>query len=77
MKVTTLGIDLAKSIFQLHGVDERGNIAVQKRVPRSKLLATVGQLSPCVIGMEACASAQYWARGFQRATPSNSSALNM
>src|SRR5919108_2569350 len=66
MKVTTLGIDVAKSIFQLHGVDERGNVAVQKRVTRSKLRETVAQLPPCLIGMEACASAQYWAREFQQ-----------
>jgi transposase len=66
MKVTTLGIDLAKSIFQLHGVDEHGKVAVQKRVSRSKLLETIAQLPACVIGMEACASAQYWAREFQK-----------
>jgi hypothetical protein len=66
MKVTTLGIDLAKSIFQLHGVNAHGKVALQKRVTRSKLLATVAQLPPCVIGMEACGSAQYWAREFQQ-----------
>src|SRR5215475_691111 len=66
MKVTTLGIDLAKSIFQLHGVDEHGKVVVQKRVPRSKLLETIAQLPAGVIGMEACASAQYWAREFQQ-----------
>ena len=64
MKVTTLGLDVAKSIFQRHGVDERGPVAVQKRVIRSKLRETVGQLPPCRIGMEACGSAQYWAREF-------------
>jgi transposase len=64
--VTTLGIDVAKSIFQLHGVDEHGKVVVQKRVPRSKLLETIAQLPACVIGMEACASAQYWAREFQK-----------
>jgi transposase len=66
MRVTTLGIDLAKSIFQLHGVDEHGKVAVEKRLTRSKLLETVAQLPPGVIGMEACASAQYWAREFQQ-----------
>jgi len=66
MKVTTLGIDLAKSLFQLHGVDEHGKVAVQKRVTRSKLLETVAQLPACLIGMEACGSAQYWAREFQK-----------
>jgi transposase len=66
MKVTTLGIDLAKSIFQLHGVNAHGKVALQKRVTRSKLLATVAQLPPCLIGMEACGSAQYWARELQQ-----------
>jgi transposase len=66
MKVTTLGIDLAKSIFQLHGVNEHGKVTLQKRVTRGKLLETVAQLPPCLIGMEACASAQYWAREFQK-----------
>jgi transposase len=49
MKVTTLGIDVAKSIFQLHGVDAHGKVALQKRVPRSKLRETVAQRAPCVI----------------------------
>ena len=66
MKVTTLGIDLAKSIFQLHGVDEQGKVTIQKRVTRSKLLETVARLPACLIGMEACGSAQYWAREFQK-----------
>ena len=66
MKVTTLGIDLAKSIFPLHGVDAHGKVATRKRVTRSKLWETVAQLPSCVIGMEACGSAQYWAREFQQ-----------
>ena len=66
MNCTTLGIDVAKNIFQLHGVDERGHVVVQKRVSRSKLRETIAQLPACVIGMEACSSAQYWAREFQK-----------
>jgi transposase len=66
MKVTTRGIDVAKSIFQLHGVDEHGKVAVQKRVPRGKLLETIAQLPACVMGREAGASAQSWAREFQQ-----------
>src|SRR5215475_11990715 len=64
MKVVTLGIDVAKSVFQLHGVDEHGKVTIQKRVPRSKLLETIAQLPACVMGMEACA--QYWAGEFQK-----------
>jgi transposase len=66
MKVTTLGIDVAKSIFQLHGVDEHGKVALQKRVTRAKLWESIAQLAPCLMGMEACGSAQYWAREFQK-----------
>jgi transposase len=66
MNCTTLGIDLAKTLFQLHGVDERGHVVVHKRVSRKKLLETVTQLPACLIGMEACSSSQYWAREFQQ-----------
>lgn len=57
MNCTTLGIDLAKQVFQLHGVDERGHMGVQKQVSRSKFRSTIAQLPACVIGMEACNSA--------------------
>jgi transposase len=66
MSCTTLGIDVAKNVFQLHGVDERGKVVVQQRVSRAKLRETVAQLPPCVIGMEACSSAQFWARELQQ-----------
>jgi transposase len=54
MNCTTRGIDLAKQVFQLHGVAERGQVVVQKRVSRSKLRETIAQLPSCRIGMEAC-----------------------
>ena len=66
MNGTTLGIDLAKTLFQLHGVDERGHVEVHKRVSRKQVLETVAQLPACLIGMEACSSSQYWAREFQQ-----------
>lgn len=66
MNCTTLGIDLAKQVFQLHGVDAHGHVVMQKRMSRSKLRATIAQLTPCLMGMEACGSAQYWAREFQQ-----------
>ncbi len=50
----------------MHGVDERGHAVGLKRVSRSKLRETVAQLPPCLMGMEACSSAQYWAREFQK-----------
>lgn len=65
MDIKTLGIDLAKNIFQLHGVDSTGRSILRKRVPRAKLAETIINLPPCLIGLEACGSAHYWARKFQ------------
>ena len=62
MKITTIGIDLAKHILQVHGVDQHGNTAVQKPLKRQEVLPYFAQLDPCLIGMEACASAHYWQR---------------
>src|SRR5215471_8010726 len=64
MHVTTLGIDVAKHLFQLHGGDERGRTVLSRRVRRNKLLEVVTSLPPCVIGMEACASAPHGGRAF-------------
>ena len=67
MKIVVLGIDLAKNVFALHGVDEHGKPAlVQPSVRREKLLEVVAQLPPCLIGMEACSGAHHWARAFSR-----------
>jgi len=60
MKVTTLGIDLAKS--QLHGVDARGVVMLRKQLRRKQVLPFLTRLSPCLVGMEACAGSHYWAR---------------
>jgi len=62
MKITTSGIDVAKSVFQVHGVDERGNVVLRRQIRRSQLLVFFSRLEPCLIGMEACASSHYWAR---------------
>lgn len=62
MKVTTVGIDLAKNVFQVHGVDLRGKAAVRKRLRRTQVAVYFAQLPPCLIGMEACGGAHYWAR---------------
>ena len=66
MKVTTVGIDLAKNVFQVHGVDERGKAVLRKQLRRAQVAMFFGNLPPCVIGMEACASAHYWGRTLQR-----------
>lgn len=66
MAIVTLGIDLAKNVFALHGVDATGKaLLVRPSVPRGKLLELVASLPPCLIGMEACSGAHYWARLFQ------------
>ena len=62
MKITTLGIDLAKSVFQLHGVDADGTVVLQKKLRRGAVLDFLGKLEPCLIGMEACPSSHFWAR---------------
>ena len=62
MDITTLGIDLAKNLFQVHGVDGQGRTVVQRQLRRAQLLTFVVQLRPCLVAMEACGSAHYWAR---------------
>ena len=62
LNVTHLGIDLAKQVFQVHGVDERGHTVLRRRLSRTQLRPFVAQLRPCRIGLEACGSAHYWAR---------------
>jgi transposase len=66
MAIVTLGIDLAKNVFALHGVDATGKaVLVRPSVPRGKLLEIVASLPPCLVGMEACSGAHHWARLFQ------------
>lgn len=62
MKVSTVGIDLAKNVFQIHGVDEKGKTMLTKRLSRMKFLPFLAQLPPCLIGMEACGSSHHFAR---------------
>jgi transposase len=62
MQVTTIGLDIAKRVFQVHGVDAAGAALIRKKLRRSELLQFFARLAPCVIGIEACATAHYWAR---------------
>lgn len=62
MKLTTVGIDLAKSVFQVHGVDARGNTVLRKQLRRNQVTAFFARQERCLIGMEACAGAHHWAR---------------
>jgi len=61
-EITTIGLDLAKNVFQVHGIDEAGNVLMRKRLRRSQVLGFFSGLSRCLIGMEACATAHHWAR---------------
>ena len=62
MKITRVGLDIAKQVFQVHGVDEHGKVRGRKQLARTKVLEFFAQLPPCLIGIEACASAHYWGR---------------
>ena len=66
MKVHVLGVDLAKNVFQLHGVDRKGRCVLVRRVRRDLLIKVVADLNPCLIGIEACTGAFYWQRQFER-----------
>jgi transposase len=61
-EITTIGLDLAKSVFQVHGINEAGGEVMRKRLRRGQMLAFFASLPPCLVGMEACATAHYWAR---------------
>ena len=62
MKVTTIGIDVAKNVFQVHGIDQHGKVALRRQLRRAQVVLFFSNLGPCLIGMEACASSHYWAR---------------
>jgi len=65
MELTTIGIDLAKNVLQVHGADGKGKVVLKKQLKRHQVLAFFANLTPCLVGMEACGSAHYWARKLQ------------
>lgn len=65
MKLTTVGIDLAKNVFQVHGIDEHGKVLVKKQLHRDQVATYFVNVPPCLVGMEACGSAHHWARKLQ------------
>lgn len=65
MKVTTIGIDLAKACFQVHGLDEHGKAVLKKQLKRGQMMAFFTNLPPCLIGMEACSSTHFGANKLQ------------
>src|SRR4030081_3284449 len=62
MQITTIGLDIAKNVFQVHGIDAKEKVVARKQLRRSQVIAFFKALPPCLIGMEACATAHYWAR---------------
>ena len=60
--MTTIGLDIAKNVFQVHGIDAAEKVVIRKQLRRSQVLAFFKALPPCLVGMEACATAHYWAR---------------
>jgi transposase len=64
-EVSTIGLDIAKSVFQVHGVDDTGAVVMRKRISRTKVLDFFCGLSPCLVGIEACPSAHHWSRELQ------------
>jgi transposase len=65
-QVTTIGLDLAKRVFQVHGVDAAGAVMVRRALRRRQVLAFFAKLPSCLVGIEACATAHYWAREIAR-----------
>ena len=63
--ITTVGLDIAKSVFQVHGVDADGQVMVRRQLKRRYVLAFFQKLPPCLVGIEACASAHHWSRELQ------------
>ena len=62
MDIATIGFDLAKTVFQVHGGDVEGRVVLRRKLRRGKVLTFFADLPTCLVGMEACASARYWAR---------------
>src|SRR6202047_4646302 len=65
-EVSTVGLDIAKKVFQVHGVDAAGVVKVRRSLRRSQVLRWFAKLAPCLIGLEACATSHYWARELRK-----------
>jgi transposase len=63
--ITTIGLDIAKSVFQVHGVDAQGNVTFRRQLKRRYVLAFFQKLPACLVGIEACASSHHWSRELQ------------
>ncbi len=65
-QVVTIGLDIAKSVFQVHGVDAEGAVVIRQKLPRARLLSFFAKLEPCLVGIEACGASHHWARELTR-----------
>ena len=66
MNIKRIGLDLAKQVFQVHGVDYQEKVVLRKQLRRNQMLYFFSKLPPCLVGMEACSSSHYWARALQK-----------
>jgi transposase len=66
MEVATIGLDISKHVFHVHAVDAQGQVTGRQRLRRGEIVSFFSSLSPCLVGIEACATAHYWAREIQR-----------
>jgi transposase len=66
MQITTIGLDIAKHVFQVHGIDAEEKVVVRRQLRRGQVLQFFEELSPCLVGLEACATSHYWARELSR-----------
>src|SRR5215470_14819709 len=62
MQVSTIGVDLAKNVFQVHGVDSAGKVVISRQLRRKQVIDFLSKIPPCLVGMEACGTAHHWAR---------------
>ena len=62
MQITTIGLDIAKNVFQVHGIDAEEKVVVRKQLRRGQIIRFFEELAPCLVGLEACATSHYWAR---------------
>jgi len=65
-QITTIGLDIAKSVFQVHGIDATGEVVLRRRLTRARVVPFFAKLAPCLVGIEACASAHYWGRELKK-----------
>jgi transposase len=63
--ISTIGLDIAKSVFQVHGIDAAGQVVIRRQLKRRYILAFFSKLPPCLVGIEACASSHHWSRELQ------------